>query len=59
MDVATENGAVTVSVPPADYRVTTTTDSGEVDNGLTETDTSPHHIAITTENGAIELRDGD
>ncbi|HEU5126357.1 MAG TPA: DUF4097 family beta strand repeat-containing protein [Glycomyces sp.] len=59
VDVATENGAVTVSVPPADYRVTTTTDSGEVDNGLTETDASPHHIAITTENGAIELRDGD
>ncbi|MEU6861391.1 DUF4097 family beta strand repeat-containing protein [Glycomyces sp. NPDC046736] len=57
--VTTENGTVTVTVPSAEYQVTTTTDSGDVDNGLAESEASPHRIDVTTENGAVRLRTAD
>ncbi|MCD0442508.1 DUF4097 domain-containing protein [Glycomyces sp. A-F 0318] len=56
VSVTTENGAVTVTAPAAGYRVTAATDNGSIDNELTEDDASPHHIEVTTENGAIALR---
>jgi hypothetical protein len=52
----TQNGALTLEVPDAEYDVTTTTDSGGVDSDLTDTPGSPNAITVTTDNGAIELR---
>ncbi|WP_043840589.1 DUF4097 family beta strand repeat-containing protein [Amycolatopsis taiwanensis] len=54
--VTTQNGAVTVTTPPADYRVTTDTDNGEVRNGIPNDPNSAHVISVRTDNGAVTLR---
>lgn len=52
-----ESGDIEVTVPRGSYQVRATTDSGEVDNGLTGGDTSGPRLDLVADSGDIVLKE--
>ncbi|AYG81423.1 hypothetical protein DWB77_03569 [Streptomyces hundungensis] len=51
----TSNGSITVTAPRAPYRVSAQSTHGHKALGITDAPSAPHHLTLTTTNGAITL----
>lgn len=58
VDVSTDNGAISVTVPDDDstYRVDASSDNGSVDNGLRTDPDSERSVTARSDNGDVNLR---
>ncbi|MGV9269727.1 DUF4097 family beta strand repeat-containing protein [Kitasatospora sp. NPDC003701] len=54
----TSNGAITLTVPPASYRVSASTDNGRKDIGVAADADGRFRLDLSTSNGAITVRTG-
>lgn len=53
--VQADSGSVTLTVPPADYRVRTSTDSGRIDNAIGDQPSGTHQLDLHTDSGSITV----
>ncbi|HEV2780677.1 MAG TPA: DUF4097 family beta strand repeat-containing protein [Actinophytocola sp.] len=53
-----DSGSIDVTVPPGAYRVTASTDSGRVTNGVPNDPAAGHRIDLHTDSGSITVKQG-